>query len=272
VYLRGHEGRGIGLGEKLRAYELQDRGLDTAEANVALGHPVDARDYCVAAQILRDLSVDSVVLLSNNPAKAEALTEYGIDVCRFEPLLTTPTADNVRYLRTKLEKLGHQLQDDLQPYPDCRPTDAFLRDQASSRPSLPRTITNTVVEGDARGRLLGFRTANMHLPEGEEAPRFGVYAGRALGRPAAVSVGVRPTYGDDLKPLVETHILDFDGDLYGEVMSVELLEFLRPEARFTSEEALREQIREDVTVVRSRFSSRAHLAPPVDELERVAVD
>ena len=109
VYLQGHEGRGIGLLAKLRAMKLQEGGLDTVEANIALGLPVDARDYTVAAEMLLDLGVRSVRLLSNNPRKREALVRHGIAVAEQVPLLMTPRAENIRYLRAKRERLDHDL-------------------------------------------------------------------------------------------------------------------------------------------------------------------
>ncbi|MGV9614405.1 bifunctional 3,4-dihydroxy-2-butanone-4-phosphate synthase/GTP cyclohydrolase II [Nocardia xishanensis] len=109
VYLRGQEGRGIGLLNKLRAYELQDLGADTVEANVALGLPVDARRYAAGAQVLADLGVRSVRLLSNNPAKQAGLEEHGIAVVRTVPLQSTPTEHNIRYLRAKRDRMDHQL-------------------------------------------------------------------------------------------------------------------------------------------------------------------
>ncbi|MFG2196439.1 GTP cyclohydrolase II [Streptomyces sp. NPDC048639] len=109
VYLRGHEGRGIGLLAKLQAMKLQTEGLDTVEANLALGFPVDARDYRVAADILHDLDVDSVRLMSNNPCKREALLRHGIKVAEQVPLLMPPHEENIRYLRTKRERLDHYL-------------------------------------------------------------------------------------------------------------------------------------------------------------------
>ncbi|MEU6827707.1 bifunctional 3,4-dihydroxy-2-butanone-4-phosphate synthase/GTP cyclohydrolase II [Nocardia beijingensis] len=111
VYLRGQEGRGIGLLNKLRAYELQDEGADTVDANLRLGLPVDARHYGAAARILDDLGVRSVRLLSNNPAKQAGLTDYGIAVERRIPLQTRPTEHNVRYLRAKRDRMRHQLSD-----------------------------------------------------------------------------------------------------------------------------------------------------------------
>ncbi|WP_333773073.1 GTP cyclohydrolase II [Streptomyces sp. IBSBF 3136] len=109
VYLRGHEGRGIGLLAKLRAMALQAEGLDTVEANLALGLPVDARDYGVAAQILHDLGVRSVRLMSNNPRKREALVRHGIQVAEQVPLLIEPCESNITYLRTKRERMDHVL-------------------------------------------------------------------------------------------------------------------------------------------------------------------
>jgi 3,4-dihydroxy 2-butanone 4-phosphate synthase/GTP cyclohydrolase II len=108
LYLRGHEGRGIGLLSKLQAYELQDNGVDTVDANLELGLPVDAREYSVAAQLLDDLGVRSVRLLTNNPAKVDALAAHGFGVTRI-PLPPKITADNLRYLATKRDRLGHQI-------------------------------------------------------------------------------------------------------------------------------------------------------------------
>jgi 3,4-dihydroxy 2-butanone 4-phosphate synthase / GTP cyclohydrolase II len=108
LYLRGHEGRGIGLLSKLQAYELQDDGVDTVDANLRLGLPVDAREYSVAAQLLDDLGVRSVKLLTNNPAKVDALAEHGFGVTRI-PLPPLATPHNLRYLTTKRDRLGHEL-------------------------------------------------------------------------------------------------------------------------------------------------------------------
>jgi 3,4-dihydroxy 2-butanone 4-phosphate synthase/GTP cyclohydrolase II len=109
AYLKGHEGRGIGLMEKLRAYTLQDEGADTVEANLMLGHPADARDYMVAAKMLAALDIDDVRLLSNNPAKASDLERFGICVRERIALLTPPTDENLRYLQTKRDRLAHDL-------------------------------------------------------------------------------------------------------------------------------------------------------------------
>jgi 3,4-dihydroxy 2-butanone 4-phosphate synthase/GTP cyclohydrolase II len=109
VYLRGHEGRGIGLLHKLAAYQLQDFGADTVEANLQLGLPADARDYGIGAQVLADLGVRSVRLLTNNPDKLAGLEGYGLQVTERVALHTPATPDNVRYLRTKRDLMGHDL-------------------------------------------------------------------------------------------------------------------------------------------------------------------
>jgi 3,4-dihydroxy 2-butanone 4-phosphate synthase/GTP cyclohydrolase II len=107
IYLRGHEGRGIGLLPKLRAYELQERGLDTVEANLALGLPADARDFTAAADILRDLGIRAIRLLTNNPDKLAQLERHGIEVLGRVPLLVGGTPENARYLATKADRMGH---------------------------------------------------------------------------------------------------------------------------------------------------------------------
>ncbi|HYY09243.1 MAG TPA: bifunctional 3,4-dihydroxy-2-butanone-4-phosphate synthase/GTP cyclohydrolase II [Actinomycetota bacterium] len=109
LYVRGHEGRAIGITHKLRAYELQDRGRDTVEANLELGFAADQRDYGIGAQILYDLGVRSMRLLTNNPEKRAGLEGYGLAITERIPLQTDPTPQNVGYLRAKREKLGHLL-------------------------------------------------------------------------------------------------------------------------------------------------------------------
>lgn len=109
VYLRGHEGRGIGLANKIKAYQLQDQGRDTVEANLDLGLPVDNRDYQVAAQILEHLGVKTVRLMTNNPKKMKKLADYGLLITERVPVLTAHTPHNIGYLRTKHQKLGHML-------------------------------------------------------------------------------------------------------------------------------------------------------------------
>jgi 3,4-dihydroxy 2-butanone 4-phosphate synthase/GTP cyclohydrolase II len=109
LYIRGHEGRAIGIAHKLRAYELQERGRDTVEANLELGFPADQRDYGTGAQILYDLGVRSMRLLTNNPEKRAGLEGHGLAILERLPLQTDPTPQNVGYLRAKREKLGHLL-------------------------------------------------------------------------------------------------------------------------------------------------------------------
>ncbi|KWX00740.1 bifunctional 3,4-dihydroxy-2-butanone-4-phosphate synthase/GTP cyclohydrolase II [Carbonactinospora thermoautotrophica] len=109
LYLRGHEGRGIGLIRKLRAYQLQDAGHDTVDANLELGLPADARDYGIGAQILADLGVRGMRLLTNNPAKRAGLEGYGLRIVGRVPLPVHPNGENIRYLRTKRDRMGHDL-------------------------------------------------------------------------------------------------------------------------------------------------------------------
>ncbi|HYP74472.1 MAG TPA: bifunctional 3,4-dihydroxy-2-butanone-4-phosphate synthase/GTP cyclohydrolase II [Polyangiaceae bacterium] len=109
VYLRGHEGRGIGLTRKMHAYKLQDQGRDTVQANLDLGLPVDSRTYDLGAQILTHLGVTTLRLMSNNPAKFKQLEGYPLRIVERVPLLTRPTQDNLAYLSTKQLKLGHTL-------------------------------------------------------------------------------------------------------------------------------------------------------------------
>ena len=137
IYLRGHEGRGIGLLHKLAAYGLQDGGRDTVDANLDLGLPADARDFSIGAQILRDLGVASVRLLTNNPAKIMGMSGLGLDVVERVPLPVHLTTDNAAYLRTKRDRMGH----DLPGIPDL-PTLPGGRDQplaAAPRPHRKAT-------------------------------------------------------------------------------------------------------------------------------------
>jgi 3,4-dihydroxy 2-butanone 4-phosphate synthase/GTP cyclohydrolase II len=110
LYMRGHEGRGIGLLHKLQAYQLQDRGFDTVDANLELGLPADARDYGTGAQILYDLGVRSMRLLTNNPAKRAGLEGYGLTITGRAELPVRQHPENVRYLRTKRDRMGHLLE------------------------------------------------------------------------------------------------------------------------------------------------------------------
>ena len=109
VYLPYQEGRGIGLVNKIRAYALQDKGYDTVDANVAIGAPIEARDYDLAAHILFDLGYPEIKLLTNNPAKVEALQAEGVYVIEQLPLIVKPSTYNLRYLKTKKERMAHKL-------------------------------------------------------------------------------------------------------------------------------------------------------------------
>jgi 3,4-dihydroxy 2-butanone 4-phosphate synthase/GTP cyclohydrolase II len=113
VYLRGHEGRGIGLGHKLRAYSLQDQGRDTVEANEELGFPADSREYGIGSQILVDLGITTMRVMTNNPAKYGGLEGFGLEIVERVPLEITPNAENIAYLRAKQQKMGHMLDLDL---------------------------------------------------------------------------------------------------------------------------------------------------------------
>lgn len=109
IYLPYHEGRGIGLVNKIRAYALQDQGLDTVDANIEIGAPIDAREYDLSAQILFDLGMPEIRLLTNNPAKVEALKAQGIKVIEQIPIVTPPSLYNKRYLDTKRARMAHKI-------------------------------------------------------------------------------------------------------------------------------------------------------------------
>ncbi len=109
VYLRGHEGRGIGLGHKIRAYELQEKGFDTVDANLELGLPADSREYGIGAQMLVDLGVTTLRLMTNNPSKSGGLEGFGLEITGRVPSQIEPTAHNIAYLRTKQDRMGHLL-------------------------------------------------------------------------------------------------------------------------------------------------------------------
>ena len=110
VYLRGHEGRGIGIANKLLAYSLQEQGRDTVDANTDLGLHVDSREYGIGAQILNDLGVTTMRLLTNNPSKRGGLAGFGLEIVERVPLETVPNPENINYLRTKRERMGHLLE------------------------------------------------------------------------------------------------------------------------------------------------------------------
>ncbi len=109
IYLPYHEGRGIGLVNKIRAYALQDQGLDTVDANIEIGAPIDAREYDLSAQILFDLDMPEIKLLTNNPAKVEALKAQGIKVAEQVSVVTEPSLYNKRYLETKRARMAHKI-------------------------------------------------------------------------------------------------------------------------------------------------------------------
>jgi 3,4-dihydroxy 2-butanone 4-phosphate synthase/GTP cyclohydrolase II len=113
LYLRGQEGRGIGLGAKMHAYALQERGVDTMDANLQLGLPVDSREYGTGAQILADLGITGMRLMSNNPKKFTGLAGYGLTIVERVPSITAPNPENIRYLQTKVERMGHLLEVDV---------------------------------------------------------------------------------------------------------------------------------------------------------------
>lgn len=115
----------------------------------------------------------------------------------------------------------------------------------------PLVLVGTVIHGAKIGQTLGFPTANIRLPVESRQVQFGIYAARVLERPAAVSIGVRPTFGENLEPLLEAHILEFDDDLYGRKLTVELLAYLREETPFATPEALRVQIALDIEDART---------------------
>ncbi len=148
VYLRGHEGRGIGLLHKLQAYALQDSGADTIDANLQLGFGEDERDYAAGAQILRDLGVTSARLLTNNPDKTIALEAYGVKISERLPLRIAPNEDSLRYLQTKAERMGHDLPglEDLgmsgcKEHPRCSSTGRARVSRSSRRAGTPRSWT-----------------------------------------------------------------------------------------------------------------------------------
>jgi 3,4-dihydroxy 2-butanone 4-phosphate synthase/GTP cyclohydrolase II len=126
VYLRGHEGRGIGIGHKVSAYRLQDQGFDTLQANLELGLPADKRDYSIGAKILSDLGMTSMRLMTNNPAKYDGIAEFGLTISERLPLITEPNCENVHYLKTKQAKMGHLLGFPREPTARCSPKSSDL--------------------------------------------------------------------------------------------------------------------------------------------------
>ena len=162
LYVRGHEGRGIGLLHKLQAYQLQDGGADTVDANLELGLPADARDYGTGAQILVDLGVRTMRLLTNNPAKRAGLEGYGLEIVDRVPLPVAPTRENLRYLRTKRDRLGHDL-------PSLAAYDDEVT-EASADAALP-------LGTDAPAAVAGGPVADRAVADGRSAAPGGVEPG-----------------------------------------------------------------------------------------------
>jgi 3,4-dihydroxy 2-butanone 4-phosphate synthase/GTP cyclohydrolase II len=178
LYVRGHEGRGIGLMHKLQAYQLQDAGQDTVDANLSLGLPADARDYGTGAQILADLGVRSMRLLTNNPDKRAGLEGYGLSITGRVPLPVRVTADNLRYLRTKRDRMGHDLPD-LPPTGDLEATEA-------SADTLPVTVMARAMRLEPAAVRSAIRAARALSPFAQpaEVPPDGTEADDAEPEPA----------------------------------------------------------------------------------------
>ncbi|HEV8671838.1 MAG TPA: GTP cyclohydrolase II [Candidatus Limnocylindria bacterium] len=181
LYLR-HEGRGIGLFDKIRAYALQDRGLDTVDANVALGLPIDGRDYAAAAAVLQRLGVRRTRVLTNNPAKLQALAEHGIEVVERVPIEALPNPANLTYLRTKARRMGHLLAGE----PFVAP--AAGHNGHHARPTVTVHWAQTI-----DGRIAA-RTGDAHWVSGESSLRL-AHELRAVHD--AVMVGIGTVLADD---------------------------------------------------------------------------
>lgn len=193
VYVRGHEGRGIGLLEKLRAYQLQDGGLDTVEANLALGHPADARDYTAAIAILRDLGIESIRLMSSNPAKERALREGGIAVAERTGMFVPETAENTGYLRTKRARMGH----------DEPPADAWRELLAGRVPDA----TATAGDGDLVERYGPIAAAGPRLVIAQMAQSLDGLIATTTGDAAGLSGAADHAHLHRLRALVDAVVV-----------------------------------------------------------------
>ncbi|MEP6694750.1 MAG: GTP cyclohydrolase II [Chloroflexota bacterium] len=181
LYLR-HEGRGIGLFDKIRAYALQDDGLDTVDANVALGLPIDGRDYSAAAAVLRKLGVERARVLTNNPAKLEALAKHGIEIVERVPIEALPNPVNLGYLKTKARRMGHLLGG--APFVTSAPSP----NGHHTRPSVTVHYAQTI-----DGRIAA-RTGDAHWVSGESSLRL---AHELRASHDAVMVGIGTALADD---------------------------------------------------------------------------
>ena len=181
LYLR-HEGRGIGLFDKIRAYALQDGGLDTVDANVALGLPIDGRDYTAAAAVLRKLGVQRARVMTNNPAKLEALAQHGIEVVERVPIEALPNPINMSYLSTKARRMGHLL--DGTPFVSSAPGP----NGHHTRPAVTVHYAQTI-----DGRIAA-RTGDAHWVSGESSLRL---AHELRASHDAIMVGIGTVLADD---------------------------------------------------------------------------
>lgn len=223
LYLR-QEGRGIGLAEKLRAYNLQDQGLDTVDANIRLGHPPDARDYGVAAQILRALGVDTVQLLTNNPTKVAGLTGYGIKVAARVPLVIPPRPQNRDYLHTKAERMGHLLDapvgDDIDVRPPALEALFELLDRARTQPMTARPFVTLSYAQSLDGCAAGVEDRPLAISGGAarcfthrlRAAHDGILVGIGTVLSDDPSLTVREAEGHHPQPIVVDSRLRFPID------------------------------------------------------------
>lgn len=193
LYLR-QEGRGIGLLDKLRAYNLQDEGYDTVDANLMLGHQADARDYTIAALILRDLGVASLRLLTNNPAKIESLEAFGLTVTARVPLQTGINVENASYLQTKMERMRHLLDIDL--LADLLPPGSARR-QTADRPFVTLSYAQS---------LDGSITVRRGEPLAISGPESLTMTHRLRARHDAILVGIGTVLADD--PRLTVRLVD----------------------------------------------------------------